>query len=81
MQFPFSGWQNIKEQWDRCFSFGVKERLDLYLANVVCISTNKMEENNLEQAVPSLIPMFIFVSKIAELFLPGNVLVCRVILG
>lgn len=58
-----------------------KERLDLYLANVVCTSTNKMEENNLEQAVPSVIPMFIFVSKIAELFSLSNVLVCGVILG
>jgi len=58
-----------------------KDRLDLYLPNVVCTSTNKMEESNLEQAVPSVIPMFIFVSKITELFSLSNVFVCRVILG
>lgn len=54
-----------------------KEGLGLYLANVVCASTNKGEENNLEQAVPSVIPMFIFVSKIAELFSLSHVLVCK----
>lgn len=53
-----------------------KEGLGLYLANVVCASTNKGEENNLEQAVPSVIPMFIFVSKI-ELFSLSHVLVCK----
>lgn len=81
MYSPFSSWGNIKEQWDRWFLALNKETLDLDHANVVCTSTNKMEENNLEQAVPSVIPMFNFVSKIAELFSLSNGLVCGVILG